>query len=368
MSEQEKHDKDSQDDKGATKAAVAGTTAEPETEQDTPHRGGRGLAVLALLLALGAYGGGYWLWTQLQLQRDDNTRLQQQLSDKLHNVDSVEKMLADQLDQANNTITTLRNDQQGLTKALADVNQRLGRNREAWVLAEAEYLLEMGNRRLQLEQDVNGAIAALGAADQRLASLGDPLLMPVRAKISDELQALRAVPKVDVDGISLTLTSLAKAVDTLPIAGAPHPVATSAPSPQVSHGWRAFVASLWTDLRSLVVVHHHEAGKLPLLTPDQRELLRQNLRLKLQSARLALLQGDSQVYRSALQEADAWLTQYFDGEAAPTKAAHATLARLAATDIAPTLPTIGASLRLLRGSLDQIGTRHKGAVAKGRHS
>ena len=367
MSEHEKHDKNPQNDREAAKTAAAGkTAAKPTAKAASARHGGRALGIVALLLALGAYGGGYWLWTQLQQQRDDNAQMQQQLANRLSNVDAVQKMLADQLDQAGNRLTALDKGQQDLTGALADVNQRLGRNREAWVLAEAEYLLEMGNRRLQLEQDVAGAIAALGAADQRLASLGDPLLTPVRAKISDELQALRAVPQVDVDGLSLALTSLAKSVDTLPIAGAPRPVAAPLAPLAVSHGWRAFVASLWADMRSLVVVRHHEAGKLPLLTPDQRDLLRQNLRLKLQTARLALLQGDRQVYRSALQEADAWLTQYFDGDAAATKAAHETLARLAATDIAPPLPSIGASLRLLRASLEQIGAKQKSAAKGGR--
>ncbi len=365
MSEQEEHDKDPQDDKDTAETATAQEPAAEETHQ--PRHPGRGLSLLALLLALGAYGGGYWLWTQSQQQRSDSEQAQQQLASKLSDVDAAQKMLAGKLDQAGNRLTTLDQGQQDLTKALGDINQRLGRNREAWVLAEAEYLLEMGNRRLQLEQDVTGAIAALSAADQRLASLGDPLLTPVRAKISDELQALRAVPQVDVDGISLALGSLAKSVDTLPIAGAPHPVATPTTPLAVNHGWRAFVASLWADMRSLVVVRRHETGKLPLLTPDQRDLLRQNLRLKLQTARLALLQGDRQVYRDALQEADGWLTQYFDGEAAATKAAHETLARLSATDIAPPLPAIDASLRLLRSSLEQIGGKQK-SVAKGGRS
>jgi uroporphyrin-3 C-methyltransferase len=344
MSEMEqKPDETTQGEAPAAEQAVE--TPEPVAEA-TPR--GRGVAVAALLLALGALGGGYGLWTQLERQRATALHETQVLHARLEQLTAQQQEAAGRLGQAAGALDELRGDTRLLGDALEKINERLGRDRHAWVLAEADYLLQMANRRLLLERDAAGAIAALAAADQRLAGLNDPALSPVRSLISDELQALRALPLVDVDGITLELGALSKAVDSLVLAGAPREEAEDEVAAEEAGGWRGLLRSVWADIRGLVVIRRHEAGSLPLITPDQRVLLRQNLRLKLETARLSLLRGHAQAYHAALQEADEWVARFYDADSAATVAMREVLARLAATDIAPALPALDQSLHALR--------------------
>lgn len=312
-----------------------------------PHRG-RGVAWLALLLALGTAGGGYGLWTQLDKQRAAALHENQVLHTRIEQLTTQQQETAARLAQDSQTLEQLRGDTRLLGDALDKINERLGRDRHAWVLAEVDYLLQMANRRLLLERDVAGAIAAMTAADQRLAFLNDPLLTRVRATLSEELQALRALPVLDVDGITLELGALSKGVDDLELAGAPREEQDAVAAEEEAGGWRGFVRTVWSDIRSLVVIRRHDAGSLPLTTPDQRLLLRQNLRLKLETARLSLLRGHGQAYRAALQEADGWVERFYDAKSPATVGMREALGRLAAIDIAPPLPAIDQSLHTLR--------------------
>ncbi|GAB4293194.1 MAG: hypothetical protein Kow0096_08650 [Thiohalomonadaceae bacterium] len=338
----------------ATEAAVpAESVTEPAaaaqavTEAEPP-RSGRGLAWFAVLLALGTLGGGYGLWQEVDKQRAAALHENQVLHSRLEQLTAQQQEMAARLAQDSGALEQLRGETRLLGEALEKMNERLGRDRHAWVLAEADYLLQLANRRLLLERDVAGAIAAMTAADQRLASLNDPLLTRVRAQLSEEVQALRALPVPDVDGIALELGALSKGVDNLVLAGTPREEQEEAATAEQPSGWRGLVQTVWSDIRSLVVIRRHDAGSLPLTTPDQRLLLRQNLRLKLETARLSLLRGHGQAYRAALQEADAWVERFYDAASPATVGMREALGRLAAIDIAPPLPAIDQSLHALR--------------------
>ena len=115
----------------------------------------------------------------------------------------------------------------------------------------------------------------------------------------------------------------------------------------------------WTAIKSLVVVtRDSDSGKSPLLTPDQRALLRQNLRLKLETARIALLNRDTQVFQNSLQTTRNWVTTYFP-ESTSRQNMLDSLARLEGTELSPALPEISASLQALRN----WSTRQRGGTA-----
>lgn len=321
--------------------------AQEMAEAESP-RSGRGLAWFAVLLALGTLGGGYSLWQEVDKQRAAALHENQVLHSRLEQLTAQQQEMAARLAQDGGALEQLRGDTRLLGDALEKMNERLGRDRHAWVLAEADYLLQMANRRLLLERDVAGAMAAMAAADQRLAFLNDPLLTKVRTLLSEELQALRALPRLDVDGITLELGALSKGVDNLVLAGVAREDGGTAAVAEESGGWRGFARTLWADIRSLVVIRRHDAGNLPLTTPDQRLLLRQNLRLKLETARLSLLRGHGQAYHAALQEADGWVERFYDAASPATVGMREALGRLAAIEIAPPLPAIDQSLHALR--------------------
>ena len=217
--------------------------------------------------------------------------------------------------------------------------------------------MAIANQRLQLEQDVRTALVALESADARLMFLADPAFHPVREQIAIELRALRAVPRLDRQGLALELSSLASAVDSLSLPGAPtrSEKTTISSGAREINGWRSFVSVLWSDLRGLVTIRQGVEAAVPLLAPEQQYFLRTNLRLQLESARLALLQQEPEIYRSALNDASAWLGRYFNAQDAATVAMKKTLKRLLAEQIVTPLPDITTSLFTLRQLLKKLG-------------
>jgi uroporphyrin-3 C-methyltransferase len=233
-----------------------------------------------------------------------------------------------------------------------------------------EHLLRIAAQRLQLARDVESAISALGSADRLLVATADPAFLPVREVIAADLQALRALAAADHEGAAVRLNGLIRAIGSLPAVG-PY---GGAPEDGGAAGglgaapvddWREFLHSLWADIRSLVTIRHQEAGRSPepLLAPEQGYFLRQNLQLKLETARLALLKGDGALYETALAETGAWLTEYFDTDAAPVRAVLDTLEGLRGVKVDRELPDISDALRRLREVRTSIAGSDAGGAA-----
>jgi len=221
--------------------------------------------------------------------------------------------------------------------------------RNTWLLAEAEYYMQIANAQLQLAGNPHLAALALGMADERIVQLADPALTGVRRALSDELAALDAVERPDIEGITLTLSSLARVVDTLPLRQA----AGAASDEQVlvdeeQSGFARAWASVKGAASGLVRVTPPAETAIPLMTPDAEYFLRTNLTLQLQVARLALLRGEQAVFEQSLDDAAGWLDLYFDTESAQVRGAEATLAEIREGLFVVTPPDISESLRLLR--------------------
>jgi uroporphyrin-3 C-methyltransferase len=360
-------------------AESGGTAPEAATRAPDPVRRVRVVAVLALLLALGAAAGVAYLW-QLQQQLrvlQSEVALQQQrrnadLSDELSRVQAVLQRRADGLQQ---DLATLRQQYGDLSQMLQSVRGLAARDHRGWLLAEAEYLLRIANHRLQLQGDPKTAMAALEAADQRLRELADPALLPVRERIAAENAALKAMPRPDVEGMAARLASLADDVEKLPLAveavQRQGPV-TDEKEEAVDSGaepWQRALQTVWGDLRKLVTIRRTDRPVGALLAPEQQYFLYENLRLKLATARLALLEREAGAWRDALNVAGDWLRTYFDTTDSATRAALDTLSQLAAVDIDPPRPDISHSLRELRQVLERIaGDREQTGMDTGGRS
>jgi uroporphyrin-3 C-methyltransferase len=179
--------------------------------------------------------------------------------------------------------------------------------------------------------------------------LGDPALTEVRRAIANEVAALDVMEKPDVGGVALTLSSLARVVDSLPlrhIAGArsDDPDSNTLEQSGAARAWGA-VKGAFTGL-----VKHTPPGddKAPLLTPGSEPLIRSNLALQLQAARLALLRGEQQVFEHSIDDARAWLNSYFDTATEPVNSTLETLAEIREGYSSSAPPDISGSLRLLR--------------------
>jgi uroporphyrin-3 C-methyltransferase len=221
--------------------------------------------------------------------------------------------------------------------------------RDAWVLAEAEYYMQIANAQLQLASNPHLATLALRMADERIVQLANPGLTDVRRALSDELAALELMDKPDIEGATLTLASLARVVEALPLASEalPEDETDDGVDPELSGAGRAW-ASLKNAMSGLVKVTPPEHARLALLTPDGELFLRSNLALQLQSARLALLRGEQAIFEQSLDDTSALLRGYFDLDSTQVAATLETIAEVRDQVFTTDMPDISGSLELLR--------------------
>ncbi|OUR72520.1 hypothetical protein A9Q78_06915 [Methylophaga sp. 41_12_T18] len=313
------------------------------------------LVWLAIILLVVVNAGAYFLWYQ---QSSTIAQLQQQLSQTQPVVDNsvdIKQLVQAENKAAQNKLSELAAQQQTLTESLAALQQAeeagdKGREAEKqWLEAELHYLLTVANRRLLLAKDVEGAKSALTMASQRIESVGDYSLHPLRALLADEQQALAAVNKVDVEALALQLQTALNRVDELQMWMGPEVTAEQESNDEEvvsDQSWQQVLTSMWTEVKSLVVIRHKQDGNAAVLVPEQRYFVYQNLRLQLESARYALLSGEVNTYKSSLKAATDWLDRYFVGD--ERDAMSTTLHELQQHDIEQDFPDISASLSWLK--------------------
>ena len=357
MSEKEQHEHEQPLTPVTTAEEEAAQAADTATEKKKPHRSHRSRqhrshagwwVLLVTIIVLGGAGtGAGWYAYQWYLQSQQQiTSLQQAQT----NLMTQNQKLSQQF---NDRLTTLAAKQQELTKYVEVIRQRDTHLRKDWLVMEADYLLQLASYRLLFERDINTAIVALHSADQRLKDAGDPALINTRKEIANAIQGLKQVDQADLAGLSLTMSALIKELGELPT-NTPDPVAkiqeSNADLSETKNvsSWRELPAAIWRDLKSLIVIRQHDQPVAPLLSPQQRFFLVENLRLELEQARLAMLTGQAEVYQERIQTAKQWIEKHFDKEAAVTKAALDTLQQLQEAAIAPELPDISSAYQALQ--------------------
>lgn len=405
--EKAQSDTPSKDSKQQTKPAHTAAKTETKTKTDTkaeskaeskagpqqkstspnapkkPKEGKKGgglaatLAVLALLGAGGAGGGVYWLWQQMDQQlRAQNQQAQSTVASIRSEMESLRSDIASSQQQleteakqsVNQAVEQLtaatgrqeRNEkaQEALRASLEGLYARIGNTTRAWMLKEADYLLQIGNHRLQLERDLDTAAEALRLADSRIGAIGEPALLEVREAIASEIAALETFPAPDRIAMSLSLSELADRVTQLPLVGKVQPEQMLSDTEEAgkleADSWENLPTAVWDAMKELVVVRVNDRPVEPLLPPEKVSFLYQNLQLKLEQARLALLQYDTELYQSNLHAAQQWIKDYYDTEAGDVQAVITKLDNLVTTNLAPALPDISGSLRMLRNVAARI--------------
>lgn len=339
-------------------AGIVSETTQPDTQNSNSRPSNTWgvaaliIAVIALLLAAGVAGLGHYRAQQLDQQIAALPPAIERNAGRITGAEQNTGQLAQALQQQK---AVAESQDRALEEALGALRKQLGRDQSGWVLAEAEYLLLVANHRLQLERDVTTALAALTLADGRLRETGDPALIGIREKIANETAALKTLSRPDITGLALSLMGLADQVDRLPLQNTYLPVAASREALEAGarqvEDWRQLAGAVWGDLKGLVTVRHREETVRPMLAPEHQYFLRQNLRLQLESARLALLRADQQQLNEALQTARDWIPKYFDERAAPTQGMLGELERIGGIEIRPALPDVSGSLKALRAHM-----------------
>lgn len=361
-----------------TAAAEVAEIAEPTPETAQPlaapvqKKGSGGIAWLALFLSLITLAGiGYMLVQDWRAQRDEDQNattladVRSRLTasnESMSNLDRSLTELAEADAQAASQFEILQKDVDERIQLLDSLPSRMSNvesslatmqgvsigARNTWLLAEAEYYMQIANAQLQLAGNPQLAAMALSMADERIVQLANPALTNVRRALADELAALEVMQKPDIEGITLTLASLARVVDSLPLKQIIRPNSdVDEVDSNLSGVGRAW-ASVKGALSGLVRVTVPEETAVPLMTPEAIYFLRTNLTLQLQAARLALLRGEQAIFHQSLDDAAAWLDSYFDTGSAQVGSALQTIDEIRGSVFDVSTPDISESLRLLR--------------------
>lgn len=344
------------------------------------------LALVLAVLILIIIGAGGWLvypyWQQLQTDLSNmRTQLgsaqqeQQKLAGQLQQAIALsaqhEQVLARQGDLAKQQIDFIARQEQSFSRqeqAIADARQSMARREQSltqamdevrllagkpdkrWMVAEAEYLLDLAAQRLTLAHDPQTASAALQHARMRLQATGEPRWYPVVQQIERDLNQLSQVRIPDLQPLTAQLDQLKQQASQLPLAGPA--LQTAAPAASQDESQEASLDTLgdnlWNALKQSVRIQHRDQSVLALTTPEQGVLIRQNLELMLEGARLALVQRNQAMLQDSLQRARQWVSGQFDGQNAATQSWLANADQLAQQTLLPELPDISRALDMLR--------------------
>lgn len=238
---------------------------------------------------------------------------------------------------------------QELALSVEELRGRAEGPERAWSRAEALFLLELAQRRLTLDRDVETAIVALESADLRLASLRDQAFATVRQEIAKELQALRAVQLPDTTGILSRLISAEERAGEAPVKGILVTERNAFDRSSLPEGMFARARGMVTQMLSnLIVVRKVDNLAGSVITAEEALLRRQHLQLLLFAARNAVARHDEGAYRSALAGARRSLGDFFDLSKPATRSLLTEVQALEPIDVDPTLPTVSASVTALR--------------------
>jgi uroporphyrin-3 C-methyltransferase len=260
--------------------------------------------------------------------------------------------------------------------ALQQLYQELAKSRDDWALAEIEQVLSTASQQLQLANNVEGALIALQNADNRLSNSEKPEFIVIRRAIANDLERLRSLPTIDITGIALRLDSLIAQVDTMPLLADEKPVSTGSPpktprrSSQASAGaadtddapqgwardwlttleetWYSWTNEMWSEMKQLIHIRRVDSSEALLLSPTQAYYVRENLKLRLLNARMALLTRNESAFRSDLVAAQDAISRHFDTRAKQTQVALTILKQVQTSNLSMQMPTLAESLNAVR--------------------
>ncbi|WP_233151781.1 uroporphyrinogen-III C-methyltransferase [Pelomonas sp. KK5] len=222
---------------------------------------------------------------------------------------------------------------------LEELIQSMSRSRDENIIVDIEAAIRVAVQQTVITGSAEPLVAALRQADDRLARYKQPRMEGIRRAVARDLDRIKAISVVDVSTLTIRLDEAARLLDDLPLLSGPSrpetsarasakaeagkPAAASAPPPesdgqmarwmwQAHQRWDDAVKLVWGETRTLVRVTRIDHPEGMLIAPDQTFFLRENLKLRLLNARLALLSRQFDTAQSDLREVQETLGRYFD--------------------------------------------------------
>jgi uroporphyrin-3 C-methyltransferase len=331
---------------------------------------GKGLSVVAILFSLMALGvTGFSLYKTEILGRDNDAKAAvkiaeiggnvSRLGDTIsalqsaqNNVVSKEQLTTKLLQSSNAVDLRFRDLKQSQTEMLGSItkiNSDLSRGVNDFVVAEVSQLLKLANNSALSSSDSRSAVKALQLADIQLKEMADPRYSLVRSKINEEIALLESIEQVDIESVTATLNSLADRIPSLKLENdVPVLGSVVVEVEDSAQGFKAELKEMWADIVNYNSVQRIDQAPKPLLVPEQRYFLNQNIQLQLAKAELGLVQNRAYIYLGSLDVANSWLTQYFDLSDSEVKQVLTQIEQLKAISMATELPSISGSYSLLQ--------------------
>ena len=364
-----------------TKTLAAPMTSETSLEKKTA--GNTTAYILSAVLALAL--GVHWWTSQGQI-----SNLREEVARRLQSADSTSseaRILAKSVQETSKEIQAKvillegkQTEAQSQQLALEQLYQDLSKNRDEWALAEIEQVLATASQQLQLAGNVPGALIALQNADSRLAKSEKPQFITIRRAIGKDIEKLKSLPTLDLTGISLRLDSVIAQVDHIPLWSDEKSVETPTPpkaplrilpkskatksknnqkavaneipesswTTQAQDAWQSFSSEMMGEVKQLIRVRSVETPDALLLAPSQAYFVRENLKLRLLNARLALLSRNEGAFRNDLIASQDAITKYFDTRTKQAQTAQALLRQVQGSNLSIEMPTLTESLNAVR--------------------
>ena len=336
--------------------------------QTVVKKSGTGLSLLAILIALGVGGAGYYFGQQqvdefqqkltaLEAQINNKTAVSAPAQDvrfdttQLAQLESANKATQDKIAQVEELINAKSHELVGLQSQINKVSAQANAQQPTdWLFSEADFLLNNALRKLVLDNDVDTAVSLLKLADETLAKVNNSQSAAIRSAINQDLKQLLSVTGVDQNAAMQKLSQLANTVDELPVLDVNFGDDQNATklSDSLSDWAENAEKSATSFLNHFIRISpKHGADRKELLAPNQDIYLRENIRLRLQLAIMAVPRQQNELYKQSLEAVASWIRSYFDTNAEVTQSFLKSVDELSELSIYVDVPSQLQSLNML---------------------
>ncbi len=336
--------------------------------QTVVKKSGTGLSLLAILIALGVGGAGYYFGQQkVDEFQQKLTALEAQINNKtvvsapaqevkfdttqLAQLESANKAMQNKIAQIEELINAKSHELVGLQSQINKVSAQANAQQPTdWLFSEADFLLNNALRKLVLDNDVDTAVSLLKLADETLAKVNNSQSAAIRSAINQDLKQLLSVAGVDQNSIMQKLSQLANTVDELPVLDVNFGDDQNATklSDSLSDWTENAKKSATSFLNHFIRISpKHGADRKELLAPNQDIYLRENIRLRLQLAIMAVPRQQNELYKQSLEAVASWIRSYFDTNAEVTQSFLKSVDELSEVSIYVDVPSQLQSLSML---------------------
>ena len=336
--------------------------------QTVVKKSGTGLSLLAILIALGVGGAGYYFGKQqvdefqqkltaLEAQINNKTVVSAPAQDvkfdttQLAQLESANKATQNKIAQVEELINAKSHELVGLQSQINKVSAQANAQQPTdWLFSEADFLLNNALRKLVLDNDVDTAVSLLKLADETLAKVNNSQSAAIRSAINQDLKQLLSVAGVDQNAVMQKLSQLANTVDELPVLDVNFGDDQNATklSDSLSDWAENAEKSATSFLNHFIRISpKHGADRKELLAPNQDIYLRENIRLRLQLAIMAVPRQQNELYKQSLEAVASWIRSYFDTNAEATQSFLKSVDELSEVSIYVDVPSQLQSLSML---------------------